>query len=254
MNSLLPSAWSVPEIFRKRLGELAGRQRTMSADGHLLLVLHEVPEPGVAERKSVLFWRDPAGVWRATGNGSGLAELDSLLQGYIKGIDGLESRMLAAPSADNYFSVLQTATPLLRSTRNLHRALQEARELFREDRHILLARDQAGEQERTVELLHSDARNGLDYMIARQAEEQARNSDQLVVSSYRLNLLVAIFLPLTALGSAFGMNFVHGLEGVRSPLLFWSVLVLGILVGFVVKGAVAIRPVAKKAALPRVGR
>ena len=77
-----------------------------------------------------------------------------------------------------------------------------------------------------------DARNGLDYTIARQAEEQARNSEQLVASGYRLNLIVAIFLPLTALGSAFGMNLNSGLEAIRTPLLFWGVLVFGLVLGF----------------------
>ena len=104
-----------------------------------------------------------------------------------------------------------------------------------DDRHILLARDQLGEQERSVELLHADAQHGLDYMIARQAEEQARNSEALVASGYRLNLLVAIFLPLTALGSAFGMNLVNGLEPIRSPILFWLILLFGLELGGLVK-------------------
>lgn len=87
----------------------------------------------------------------------------------------------------------------------------------------------------------SDAKNGLDYMIARQAEEQARSSAELVVSSYRLNMPVAVFLPLTALGSAFGMNFRHGLEEVTTPLLFWAVLVSGVLIGLVVKAGISVR-------------
>jgi hypothetical protein len=217
----------------------------MFADGHLLLVLHDVPQPGDPERKSVLIWRDPLGAWRASGSGSGLAELQGLLQGYEKVVDGLEARMQAAPSAENYFTILHTANPVLRSVRNLHRALQEARELVREDRNILVARDEAGEHERTLDLLHGDAKNGLDYTIARQVEEQARNSDQLVVSSYRLNLLVAVFLPLTALGSAFGMNLRHGLEEVRNPMLFWTVLLLGMVIGLAVKSAISVRPPAK---------
>jgi hypothetical protein len=75
-------------------------------------------------------------------------------------------------------------------------------------------------------------------MIARQAEEQARSSQQLVVAGHRLNLLIAIFLPLTALGSAFGMNLRHGLEGINSPLLFWVILIGGFFLGFVVKATI----------------
>ena len=48
MRSVLPYDWDVPEVFRKRLGEGAGRQRCMTADGHLLLVLHQPPTPGVS--------------------------------------------------------------------------------------------------------------------------------------------------------------------------------------------------------------
>jgi Mg2+ and Co2+ transporter CorA len=49
-------------------------------------------------------------------------------------------------------------------------------------------------------------------------------------------MLIAVFLPLTALGSAFGMNFRHGLEGFTSPLLFWGTLSLGLVLGLCVKG------------------
>lgn len=88
----------------------------------------------------MLLWRDPAGAWRATGSGSGLAELEALMRAYTKMVDGLEARMIAAPSAENYFTLLHSANPLFRSLRNVHRLLLEARELVREDRHILLAR------------------------------------------------------------------------------------------------------------------
>ena len=40
------------------------------------------------------------------------------------------------------------------------------------DRAILLARDEAGELERAVDLLHHDAKNGMEFMIARQGEEK----------------------------------------------------------------------------------
>ncbi|MGV3532196.1 MAG: hypothetical protein ACO1QR_07485 [Chthoniobacteraceae bacterium] len=233
--SPLPSSWKVPEIFRKRLGEVAGRQRAMSAEGHLLLVLHELPKPGDAERQPAFFWREPSGTWRATGTGSGLAELEAYQQAFAKQVDQMEATMDGEPSAERYFEILRISTPLLRTLRNAHRTLQEAREMVPDDRHILLARDQLGEQERSVELLHADAQHGLEYMIARQAEEQARNSEALVASGYRLNLLVAIFLPLTALGSAFGMNLVNGLEHIKSPVLFWLILIFGLVLGFLVK-------------------
>lgn len=238
MSPVIPSTWKVPELFHARIGETAGRQRMMFGDGHLLLVLHKVPEPGNADRESILFWRDPTGVYKSTGSGAALAELRAYLDEFKKVVDKLEERMQQAPSSENYFDVLQRSTPLLRTVRNMHRTLQEAREAVKTDRNILLARDEAGELERALELLHTDAQHGLDFMIARQAEEQARRGRELVVSGHRLNLLIAIFLPLTALGSAFGMNLKHGFEGVNSPILFWVVLIGGFFLGFLVKAGI----------------
>lgn len=235
MSPILPGTWKVPEIFHARLGEQAGRQRMMAADGHLLLILHKIPEPGNADRESLLFWRDPAGGWKTTGNGAGLAELRELLEDFSKYVDKLEEKMQGPASSRIYFEILQTTGPLLRTVRNMHSALQQARESFPSDRNILVARDQAGELERAVELMHADAKNGLEYMVARQTEEQAENSEQLLKAGHRLNMLIALFLPLTALGSAFGMNFRHGLEGINSPLLFWGTLFLGLVLGFFVK-------------------
>ena len=235
MSPILPSTWKVPELFHARLGEQAGRQRMMSGEGHLLLILHKIPQPGNPDRESMLFWRDTAGAWKSTGGGSGLAELRGLLEDFTKYVDKLEDRLQGNATSKTYFEILQITGPLLRTVRNMHTALQQAREAFPMDRNILIARDQAGEVERAVELLHADAKNGLEYMVARQTEEQAQNSEQLLKAGHRLNMLVAIFLPLTALGSAFGMNFRHGLETITSPLLFWGTLFLGLVLGFFVK-------------------
>lgn len=235
MSPILPGTWKVPELFHARLGEQAGRQRMMAADGHLLLILHKIPEAGESDRESVLFWRDPGGNWKSTGNGAGVAELKAHLDEFSVYVDKMEERMQLPPSSRMYFEILQVTAPLLRTTRNMHSALQQAREALPNDRNILIARDQAGELERGLELLHADAKNGMEYMIARQAEEQAENSEQLLRAGHRLNLLIAIFLPLTALGSAFGMNLRHGLEGIQSPILFWGTLSFGLLLGFFVK-------------------
>ena len=236
MSPLLPASWKLPEVFHNRVGDHGGRQRMMTADGHLLLILHKIPQPGSSERDPVLFWRDPAGNWKATESGSGLAELKEHLEDFSKCADKLEDRMQLPPDSKNYFEILHIAGPLLRAVRNMQSALQQAREAFPSDRNILVARDEALDLERTVELLHADAKNGMEYMVARQAEEQAENSEQLLTTGHRLNMLIAVFLPLTALGSAFGMNFRHGLEGITSPLLFWGTLSLGLVLGFIVKG------------------
>ena len=43
-TTLLPAPWQVPSVFRERMGTQVGRQRSMVADGHLLLVLHGASE------------------------------------------------------------------------------------------------------------------------------------------------------------------------------------------------------------------
>ena len=235
MSPILPGTWKVPDVFHSRLGEQAGRQRMMSAEGHLLLILHKIPQPGNPEREPMLFWRDPGAVWKSTGSGAGLAELRGLLEEFARHVDRLEHRMQEAPNSKTYFDILQTTGPLLRTVRNMQTTLQQAREAVPADRNILVARDQAGELERAVELLHADAKNGLEYMVARQTEEQAENSEQLLKAGHRLNMLIALFLPLTAIASAFGMNMRHGMEAITSPLLFWGVLALGLFLGFIVK-------------------
>jgi hypothetical protein len=241
MNSPLPSSWDVPAIFRARLGESAGRQRVLSADGHLLIILHKVPEPGNPTRSPALFWRNPRGDWMSTEGGPGLGALNAHLEAWRKAVDRIEAQMQPQASAESFFGVLQSTTPLLRTIRNTHRTLQEAREQSPGDRPILLARDDAGELERAIDLLHSDAKNGMEYMIARQGEDQAHRTHQLVLAGHRLNRLMALFLPLTAIGSMFGMNLSHGLEGWQSPWLFWGLFASALAIGVLLMTAVVTR-------------
>ena len=48
-------------------------------------------------------------------------------------------------------------------------------------------------------------------------------------------LLIAIFLPVTAIASLFGMNLRHGFEEITTPLVFWGVLIVGLALGWSVK-------------------
>ena len=50
MSNVIPHNWDVPQVFRDRLGTHAGRQRTMHANGHLLIILHDVPKAEDPER------------------------------------------------------------------------------------------------------------------------------------------------------------------------------------------------------------
>jgi Mg2+ and Co2+ transporter CorA len=70
--------------------------------------------------------------------------------------------------------------------------------------------------------VREDAKVGLEFLLARKSEEQAEQATRIANAGHRLNLLAAIFLPVTALAGIFGMNLTHGFEG-AGPALFWAV-------------------------------
>ena len=156
----------------------------------------------------------------------------------------LERDWQDATTAADYFDLLQALAPLHRATRNLHATLQQARELVPADRDLINLRDQAGEIQRTIELLHGDARNGLDYTVAHQAEQQAERTYDMAVSAHRLNLLAAIFLPAATLSAIFGMNLTHGLDTGEFPpwALFWGILAIGLACGAYLAQVIARKP------------
>jgi hypothetical protein len=248
MHPLIPSRWQIPAIFHQRLGDQVGRQRLMSAEGHLLLILHKPPKPEDVDRHARLFWRNPAGDWLTTESGAALGELHEHLAEYDRICDRLDALLRGTPSAQNYYQILQEVTPLLRAARFMVPVFQQAREAQPNDRHLLLARDESIEIERNLELLHSEAFHGLQFLIAQRGEEQARQGEKLVASSHRLNLLMALCLPATALASIFGMNLHNGFE-TEGARIFWTILIAAIFLGFIVLALVA-APVKPKPVVP----
>ncbi len=230
-NPHLPKEWQLPAAIRNRLGSRAGRQRAMAADGHLLLILHSVPDPKSSERRGVFFWRQPNGTWKSTLSSEGLTSLQRLVENYARTADQLEDRLDEEPDADSLHDILQIATPMSRTSRNLHQALQSARELVA-DPEIINLRDLAGEAERTFEMTLQDARNSLQFLLAQQAEKQSAESANLARAGHRLNLLAAFFLPVTAVSAIFGVNLPSGLETALAPALFWLIAAASILVGW----------------------
>ncbi len=235
---LIPRDWTLPEKIRHRLGDEVGRQRAMFHDGHLLLVLHEPPQTDDPERKGRLFWRNPQDVWDSSALGAGEQALLRHIKDFSTRIDKLEELIPQADDARDYFTILKQLTPLQRTVRNLSKALQEARELVPSERELIIVRDRAAALERACELLYADATNGLNFTIARQGEEMAHASEQLARAGHKLNLMAALFLPLSAIASIFGMNLRSGLEEISTPLLFWGMLIFGIIIGLVVKSMI----------------
>lgn len=247
MTSPIPNDWEVPQAFRDRLSEKAGRQRAMTTDGHLLLILHDTPDPEEPARRSArLFWRKPDGAWK--GDARGVTTIEALqahLQRYQQRAEDLEDAVEAAVTAADYFRVVYETAPMLHSARNMTRALQAAREAAPRDKGLISARDSAQELERAFELIHGYAKDGLEFTVARNAEESAKNSEHVIRSGHQLNLLAAVFLPITALGSLLGMNLVHGFETWHAPYTFWVVSALSFAVGFWLKASLP-RPPAQR--------
>lgn len=230
-KSLIPAVWELPTEIRNRLGERAGRQRCMEAEGHLLLVLHRPPQPNEDERAAALFWRRPNGEWASTEQGSGLASLQSHLNGYDEIVDELEASEVKANTAQEYFSVLERLVPIQRASRNMHVVMQEARKSISNDRDLINLRDRAYEIERRTEILYAGCQNGLEYAIARKAEEQAEASARMAKSAHRLNLLAAFFFPFATIAGVFGMNVKSGLEDSPAPQTFLLMLGIGLVAG-----------------------
>jgi hypothetical protein len=251
MTSPIPHNWQVPEVFRERMGSQAGRQRCMHHDRHLLVILHDIPDTETPhKREARLYWRGPDGTWQASsGGGTGIGPLRGHVELFIEAAGRLESIADRASSADEWFGLIQAASPMLRSARNMHRTLQEARELAKDDRALISVRDLAGDAERAFELIHAHAQEGLDYTIARRAEEQAQGAQHMLEAAHRLNMIAAVFLPVTAIATLLGMNLPHGLESAPAPHTFWLLVALSVGVGLWIKASMP-RPAAAPEAPP----
>ena len=232
----IPNDWKIPEALQIRLGaNTTGRQRALVADDHLLLVLHEVPRHGQRERRGIYFWRAFDGAWRSSAESSGVPTLAEHVNDYSQAADELEAKYQTARMAKDYFAVLEEVAPILRSATNMYSALHSAREALPDVSALIGVRDTAGDVVRSLELLYADAKNALDYDIAKSSEEQAMLGEEAVRSGVRLNILAAIFLPLSTVTGMLGVNLTLGLES--APVwASWSLFGLGLVVGLIVRG------------------
>lgn len=238
---IIPPTWLLPDSIRTRLGQNTyGRQRAIFEEGHLLLVLHKPPGPDDVAREGVLFWRNPAGEWQFNRGGPGPGGLKRHVQSYVDLEHQHTQSYEQAADTGALFDLVEALTPLVRATRNMHHAVQAAREAVKGDNFLVEMRDLAYDVERNFDLLLEDVRNAIQHLMAREAEEQAKLSKQALQASHRLNILAALFFPLTAIASLFGMNLAHGLNQ-NSVLIFWVVSVASIGLGFMLKGWVLVK-------------
>lgn len=243
--NLIPETWNVPAVFRKRLGDDAGRQRSMVSDGHLLMILHEPPQADDTTRDARIFWRNSVGEWASHDTTGQIHSLEKHLAQYQMRVNDLEEREKQATTADQYFEILSELTALHRAARNQHSAFQQAREAI-DSRDLINYRDDCYSIERLAELLQSDAKNALDLTIARQAEQQAETAFHMALSAHRLNVLVAFFFPIATLCAIFGTNLETGLERWSPPIPFLATIASGMLIGVVLKTIVTREPTRRK--------
>ena len=232
MKTRLPEKWLIPASLQKRFGNKGiGKQRAMAADGHLLLVLHKLNDK--LENEAVLFWRNPQGEWQDSMRGKSIYNLRSLITVFIEKEEELSRSYDKAASPEDYFDLLEILVPMVRTVKNMANAMQQARELS-DDPEIIDFRDAAQELTQDLEILYTDTKNAMDFTVAKRAEEQARYSLRTARSTDKLNILVALFLPVTALSGIFGMNMKNGLE--EMPIsFFWLMMAASFFLGLGIK-------------------
>ena len=186
-----------------------------------------------------LFWRQPTGQWLSTEEGNAATALATFLRAYEGKLQALDQAEVKAITASEYHQVLEGIAPVLRASRGLHRALQEARDMLKTERSLIDFRDRAAGIERSAELLLQDAQFGLSFTAAKQAETQAVSAARMATASHRLNCLAALFLPLSALTGIFGMEIRSGVADTQNN--FAMVLCSGLLVGVVLALAIGRR-------------
>lgn len=231
--------WTLPAEITARLGsESWGAQRAIVESGQLLLILHAPPKPDSNEREHEVYFRQRDGKWLHKGLEHGERALAGFLDEYRTLHDDLETRFEKANDIDTLFSVIDRLIPLARSSGNMKAALQSARESISNDGFLIDMRDRSVEIARGFELLLADARQALDFRIARSAEEHTRAAEVGNRAQHKLNILAAVTFPLMAVSTMFGMNLHSGLEGLPF-VAFWLVFVGGLWLGMLVKGWVS---------------
>jgi len=230
--TVIPKSWSIPEIFRARMGNDVGRQRLMSEEGHLLVVLREIPTlESKGSRSPVLFWVNEAREWKSMPRSGGRSALKQFIQDYQEKISELELSMAEAEGDDtpeDVHAVIDIAAPIQRAVRGLARVMQDLRVALNNDREVLIMRDTAVALESATDLLIADAKSTLDFLAAKNAMVQAKESAKAAKEAQKLNRLAALFFPLVTLASIFGMNPPSEVLGSNGSFM---VIVIGLLMG-----------------------
>jgi len=214
------------------MGNDVGRQRLMSEEGHHLVVLHEIPSMNdKGHRNPALFWINDVGEWKSMPQSGGRSALKQLVQDYQEKISALELRMTKAEgdnTPEEVHDVIDEVAPLQRSVRGLARVLQGLREALKDDREVLNIRDITVSIESSTDMLIADAKSTLDFITAKNAMIQAKESTKAAREAQKLNRLAALFFPLVTLASLFGMNAPADVLGNNGSII---VIIVGLVTG-----------------------
>jgi hypothetical protein len=77
-----PKIWDLPFGIRRQLSRRSGRQIAISDDGHLFIVLCNVPRDKTNSGERVFFWRNREHEWHYSERGGGFSSLEKLVQAY----------------------------------------------------------------------------------------------------------------------------------------------------------------------------
>lgn len=165
----LPSPYQLESDLLARLSGCPIHQRCVVGQGGVLLVVHEVPMPGVPEREALFFWKREDNQWVQPSVCEGLHELADLIERYAMTIDAHEEELNVADQAASLFAILRHCGPLVRSLRNMANAFEQVMAIDQEDRAMMGMLDRAHELVRAAELLHSDEKMALQFQQAEQA-------------------------------------------------------------------------------------
>jgi Mg2+ and Co2+ transporter CorA len=220
------STFDVPHSLAHHVGRSVGRQRVITDDGVILVVLHKPPIDDYWKREGVFLLKKVNTAWHFKGERTTRTLLDSY-RNVARNFDE-EFEDASTPSA--LFALLDRLVPVRRSARNVHAVLAEAGKMLPDDMELADWINFAYETERGLDLLYDDIRHTIDSHLARIEEEHMELTKQSVIATNRLNLIVALFLPLATIASVLGMNLSHGLN-TDDPRYFLIILLLGILMG-----------------------
>lgn len=232
--SLIPKQWQVPQIFRDRLGADPGKQRIMSEEGQYLIILHKVPSAeDRGDRTAALFWINEQGEWKSTPSSGGITGLVQHLHEYEETVKTLEAELDvpdALQSAEHLHTIYDNTTPLYRASRHLLVIMEELRQLFPQERKLLLLRDGAVNIERSADLLLADTKSSLDFLIARNSMKQADAAHEATLEANKLNRLAAFFFPVITIVSILSIKDPE--EALREPSTY-IVIASGLLLGVI---------------------